>query len=294
MKTSILPILLLPLLLTGCGSDSLADRVYAQALELSEDSSLHLTLQSSEDESVRAVHADTLEEALRLEEALSGGHVFIGHTELVCLDRSVTPDTLQALFYENGVSPGCKLLYSPSGYLKENDSTPVVHTLRLAEQDGLLTKTDLSTALEEWLGAYQTALLPVPGKPLPGLLLMHADSTCLRLTDSAARGMLWLRQPPGKVSVTVGSEQIELRSIRLCRTWQEDHALYSLTAEAQDCDPETRTRLQEQLTADCQAAAETSISANADVIGLQTLLEANGIPLPETLPAVTVQVMIEP
>ena len=184
MKYQILPFLLALLLLTGCGSDSLADRIYAQALGISAENRLTLTLQSSEDEDCRTVHAASLAEAFRLEEAQAGGRVFIGHTELICLDNSVTPDTVQELFYENGISPACKLLYAPPSYLQSHDSTPVVHTLRLAEKDGLLTKTDLATALDEWLGAYRTALLPVSGNPLPGFVFLHADGTCTRLPDT--------------------------------------------------------------------------------------------------------------
>ncbi len=294
MKLRFLPVLALLLLLTGCGSDSLADRIYAQALGISEDSGLRLTMQSAEDESVRTVRADSLAAAFRLEEAQAGGRVFIGHTELICLDRSVTPATVRELFYENGISPGCKLLYAPPEFLQTNDSTPVIHTQRLAEKDGLLTRTDLSTALDEWLGAYQTALLPVPDKPLPGLMLMHADGTCLRLTDSAARGMLWLRQPPAKTETAVGSEHVKVQQIRLQKTWETDKAVYSLTLRAPDCDPGIRGQLQRKLAADCQAAADTAVSANADVIGLQTLLEANDIPLPDALPPVSVQVVVEP
>ena len=294
MKLRFLPILACFLLLTGCGSDSLADRVYAQALALSEDSGLHLTLQSAENESIRKVRADTLADALRLEEAQAGGQVFIGHTELICIDRSVKPDTVRELFMQNGISPGCKLLYTPSDYLRTHDSTPLVHTLRLAEQDGLLPRTDLSTALDEWLGAYRTALLPVPDQPLPGLMLMHSDGTCIRLTESAARGMLWLRQPPRRTAVTVGAEQIRIREIRLEKQWQTDCAVYTLTMRAPSCSADLRSQLQKQLLSDCQAAADASVSVNADVIGLQTLLESAHVPLPETLPPVTVRVTVMP
>ena len=292
MKPYLAVLLLFPLLLTGCGSDSIADRLYAQALGLSEQNGLILTLQSSEDESCRTVRASSLAQGFALEEAQAGGKVFIGHTELICIDRSVTPALLRELFYEDGISPACKLLCTSSDFLRSHDSTPVVHTQRMAEKDGLLPQTDIATVMEEWLGAYQTALLPVPAEPLPGLVLMDTGGNCTRLSDSAARGMLWLRQPPRKTAVVLGKQQIDVRDIRLHKTWQGDSAVYSLSLKAPDCDADTRSRLQKKLTSDCQAAVDAVHSANADVIGLQTLLESQGVPLPEQLPLVTVRVAV--
>lgn len=291
MRKRILPLLLLPLLLMGCGSDSLADRIYAQALGISGEERLTLTLQSSEDEDCRTVRAASLSEAFRLEEAQAGGRVFVGHTELICLDRSVAPDTLRELFYEDGISPACKLLYAPPSYLQTHDSTPLVHTLRLAEKDGLLARTDLASALDEWLGAYRTALVPVQGSLLPGFVLLHENGTCTRLSDRAAAGMLWLREPPHKTSVTLGTQQVELRDIRLRKRLENGTPVYTLTVRAQGCD--AKDKLRSRLLAECQAAAEAMVSANADVIGLQTLLESGGRPLPAELPEVAVRVVVE-
>ena len=292
MRKRILPFLLLPLLLTGCGSDILADRMYAQALGISAQNGLTLTLQSSENETCLTVRADSLAQAFALEEAQAGGRVFIGHTELICLDRSVDAGLLRELFYENGVSPGCKLVYSPANFLKTHDSTPLVQTQRMAERDGLLPQTDLSSVLEEWLGAYQTALLPIPSEPVPGLVLMHTDGTCTRLSDEAARGMLWMRQPPRRTNVSLGKQQITVQNVHLHKAWQGEAAVYTLTVQAEGCDADTRKRLHKKLTEECQAAADAIISANADVIGLQTLMEAQGFPLPEHLPPVSCKVVV--
>ena len=288
----LLALLLLPLLLTGCGSDVIADRVYAQAVALSQQNGLRLSLQRFDEEGCHTVRADSLAEAFRLEEARAGGRVFVGHTELICLDGSVTASTVRELFYENGISPACKLLYAPSGFLQDKDSTPVVHTLRMAERGGLLTETNLATCMEEWLGAYKTALLPAPGEPLPGLLLLHENGTCTRLHEDAARGMLWLRRPPEQADVTVGSQEITLQDIRLEKRMDGEQPVYTLHVSARGCDAAARVALEQQLRRDCEAAARLVRAQNADVIGLQTLCEAENCPLPEVLPLVQVCVIV--
>ncbi len=293
MKRMLLSLLVLPIVLTGCGSDVIADRVYAQAVGLSRQNGIRMSLQSFDEDSCHTIRADSLSSAFRVAEVQAGGKVFVGHTELICLDGSMTVDALRELFFENGVSPACKVIYAPSGFLHEQDSTPIVHTLRMAERDGLLTETNLAAVMEEWLGEYQTALLPVAASPLPGLMLLHRDGTCTRLHEDAARGMLWLRHPPESASVTIGGQEISVRDIRLEKRFEGTTPLYLLHLRALDCDTGTCRKIQQQLRRDCEAAASLVYQNNADVIGLQALYESADQVLPDRLPEIRITVTVE-
>lgn len=134
---------------TGCGTDALADRFYTQAIGLHrEDGELLVAVQSFDEENCRTVRADSIPEALRRQEAAVGGRVFIGHTELICLDESIEPELIEELFFEQGISPACKVIYAPLDFLETHECTQVVHCIRMAEQNGLTEEQDLTTFLE--------------------------------------------------------------------------------------------------------------------------------------------------
>lgn len=151
MRKSALCAALLAMLLctAGCGSDVIADRFYTQAIGLhQEGETLWVSLQSFDEDTCRTVQAATIPEALRQQEAQVGGRVFIGHTELICLDESVDAELIEELFLEQGISPACKVINVPQDFLKTHDSTQVVHCIRMAERNGLTEKQDLTTYLE--------------------------------------------------------------------------------------------------------------------------------------------------
>lgn len=282
------------LLLTGCSSESLADRTYTRALGVSERSSLVLSMQGFGEDESRTVKASDIPEAIRLAEARAGGRIFVGHTELLCLDGTTTLETVKSLFYEQCLSPGCKVLYtSPEQFLKNSDTTEAVHSLRMAEKNGLLPSTDLSTILDEWLGAWETALLPSSRN---GLVLLHKDGTVRMLSDEAASGMYWLRRNKGSFSVSVGehAEEIKISGIRLTRTAQENAIRYSIHIRTRDCPRNLLRPLEEMVLSQAEAAASEMLAAHADVIGMQEALEAAGIRVDtETMPEVFVSVSVE-
>ena len=76
MRKCILTAWLLLLLLTGCGTDHLADRVYTQAIALSGNQPLSLSLQSFDSCSCRTVPAGSIPDALAREEAAAGGKAY--------------------------------------------------------------------------------------------------------------------------------------------------------------------------------------------------------------------------
>ena len=128
---------LLPWVLCGCGSDVIADRFYAQAMALHCGAdTLTLTLQGFGESDCRTVCAADLDAALAAQETRAGGRVFIGHTELICMDETVPPALLETLFFEYGISPDCMIMQEGRAFLETHESTSVVHQMRMAQRNG--------------------------------------------------------------------------------------------------------------------------------------------------------------
>ncbi|MCR4647067.1 MAG: hypothetical protein K5695_16945 [Oscillospiraceae bacterium] len=283
-----LPILLLPLLLTGCGSEGFADRMYTRAIGL--HGNVQMSVQGFEQEGCTVVDARSIGEALQYEEAAAGGKVFVGHTELLCLDGTCNADAPQELFTGEGISPGCKVLYAhPTAFLRAHDAAETVHTLRMAERDGLLPRTDLSTVLEEWQGIQQTALVPAEGGR--SMVLLKRDGHVTALSAEACAGLRCLRHGNSLPSVTLddGSE-VAVTSAKLRRTAENGAVCYTVTLRT-DAAPGQRRLLQEQMQTGCETAVREMLAAGADVIGVQEVCEKYGIPA-DPLPEVQVKVEV--
>lgn len=285
------------LFLTGCGSDSLADRLYTQAIGLSGQGTLRFTMQSFGDEKAHTVSASGIPEALRKEESAAGGRVFIGHTELLCLDGSRTLDSVQELLLEEGLSPSCKILLTPpEAFLGKADCTEAVHTLRMAEQNGLLAKTELSGILDEWLGNWETALVPVPCEDMPGLALLRKNGEVIRLQQTAAAGLFWLRRNTGNFTLTLPQDgetvNVEIGRTFLTKTVSDGELRYAVRIRTVDCPEPTKQALQEKVLSECQAALQALQHAKADVIGMQDALEAAGVQT-DAFPQADVTVTVE-
>ena len=266
---------LLPLLLTGCGSEGFADRMYTRAIGLQGD--LQMSVQGFEQQGCTVVQAGSISEALQFEEAAAGGKVFTGHTELLCLDGSSGGDAVEALFYGQGLSPGCKVLCTrPAQFLQKHDAAETVHSLRMAERSGLLPRTELATVLEEWLGTGQTALVPAEG--CRELVLLRRDGRKTQLSAQACAGMRWLRPHPAVTSVTLeDGTELGIAHIRLQRSVEGGTLQYTLRIRA-NADDAQKNALQQKLQSDCERAVREMLAAQADVIGLQELCEAHDLP----------------
>ncbi|MBQ8927150.1 MAG: hypothetical protein IJ055_02605 [Oscillospiraceae bacterium] len=265
-------LLLCPLLLTGCASQSVADRTYTQVLSLSQDSVLTLTVQPFGEEARAPVQGRSLEEVLGEAQLQAGGRVFIGHTELLCLDGTCTADTAQALLFGQGLSPACKVLYLPAPQEGLPAGEPTVHTLRMAEETGLLCRTELATVLEEWAGAGQ-ALVPTLTPEGVGLVLLGTDGTCTPLSPAAARGMYWLRHASGGITLPLETAQgpaaVQIGRIRRFRTVQpEGTLLYTVSVHAPQATAAQRRILQRRIRAECLAALKEMTAVHADVTGM--------------------------
>ena len=282
-------LLLLPLLLTGCGSEGFADRMYTRAIGLHGD--LQISVQGFEQDACTVVEAGSIGEALPFAEAAAGGKVFVGHTELLCLDGSCSGEAAEQLFFGQGISPGCKVLYTrPVRFLQEHDAAETVHSIRMAERSGLLPRTELATVLEEWRGTGQTALVPMEGCRM--LVLLRRDGRMTALSEQACEGMRYLRRHPAVKSVTLDDgTEVGIDRIRLQKTAEDGGLRYTVQIRAKEAAPSSRRALQKKLQTACEMAAREMHTAQADVIGVQEACASHGFPY-EPLPEVRVTVEV--
>lgn len=291
-------ICLISLCMTGCQSETISDRTYTQAIGLTKTNTI-LTLysQAFHQEADQPVTGSSISELLRCEEASDGGKVFIGHTELLCLDGSCTKNPAEELLFQQGLSPACKVLYTnPETYFQDIDSTDTVHMLRMSERNGLLCKTELSGILNEWNGIWETALVPtLTQQQALGLVLLHQDGTCTALSDTAAKGMYWLRQNADGFTMTIpfenDSQEIYIQNYTLKKSADTSGLSYHIQIQTKDASQQLKDRLQEELTKQCQTAISEMLSAHADVIGMQDLLENAGI-TPEVSMSLHIQLSV--
>ena len=291
------------LLLTGCSSESIADRVYTQAIGLSCDEELSFYTQGFEqDSATEPVTGMSIAEVLRCEESVNGGKIFIGHTELLCLDGTCTLEPTEELLFEQGLSPACKILYTnPEEYFQDADSTATVHMIRMSEQNCLLSSTELSTFLNEWHGIWETALIPTESKTedYPELVLLHKNGTCTKLSDIASKGMYWLRRNSGSFTMTLETpetqekQDIFIEKTKIQKSVQHGKLYYHVKVNTKDSTQELRDTLQNLIQKQCKLAALEMLNANADVIGMQDLLENAEIEIDNnTMPEIEISVTV--
>lgn len=223
----------------------------------------------------------TAADALRNGEAAQGRRIFIGHTELLCIDGTRTLTDVRELLAERGLSPACKLLYTDvDACFQKTDTAELLESLRMAERRGLIAPTDITTVLDEWLGESETALMPAISESGLCMVLLHTNGRRTTLSEDAANGMFWLRRNEGKdFTMTVDTPE-GVQDVTILRSSLQKNGLlrdgdpllqYSVTVHAEDCPQSARRPLQEQILRQCRAAIAEMLKADADVIGLQEL-----------------------
>ncbi len=228
----------------------------------------------------------TMTEALRSGEAAQGGRIFIGHTELLCIDGSRTLADVQDLLCNQGISPACKLLYTDvDACFRSTDTAKLLESIRMAERCGMIAQTDITTVLDEWLGDSQTALLPARSDDGLCMVLLHTNGRRTMLSEDAANGLFWLRRNDGRdMTVTVETPN-GTEDITILRNSLQKHAAgegsptlyYSVSVYTDDCPDAVRQVLREQILQQCRTAVSEMLAADADVIGLQSLAEFSGM-----------------
>jgi hypothetical protein len=119
------------------------------------------------------------------------------------------------------------------------------------------------------------------------MVLMHQDGNFIRLTDSECRGLLYLRKPPRRMQLEgLG----EVQDVTLQKEFSDGKSWFTLTMKAKDADRNRKETIERRILADCNTAAAALQNANADVIGVQLLLEREGLTLPAQLPPIEVTV----
>lgn len=271
-------LLLLPLLLlTGCGTEHISDRIYTQTLGISADETITLHAQAFGGEEAFSGSGASAAEAVRQCEAARGGRILIGHTELLCMDGTADIPQIQDLLFSQGLSPACKVLYTDvAGCFEEHDPAALRESIRMAERRGMLPVTELSGVLDEWLGASETALIPAYSGGSLRMALLKTDGTCTILSADAAQGMYWLRRHDGTdltltVSTAGGTADIAIVRSSLQKYVRGTTLFYDLTVFTDDCPEALRAALRETILSHCRCAMEEMQAAGADVIGIEAL-----------------------
>ena len=287
----LLTTLLLPLLLTGCSTESLADRAYTQAVALHGTAPVRVTVRCFDETDCRTSTGTDVPAALRETAALAGGEVFLGHTELLCTDGTVPPATLRAMLDEEGVSPACRVFYAPPPFLARDEAATTVHTLRMAEQSGLLPTADLASVLDEWCGVCRTALVPGQGDGLPAIVLLRDDGRTTRLTDDAVQGMALLRVPRGRFQMRApDGENVTVTRVQRHVRASADGVALTLTLHTEGDGAALRPHVQ----ALCETAVAEMCAARADVLGIEAAMARADLTLdPEAFPPVNVIVELK-
>ncbi len=271
-------LLLLPLLLlTGCGTEHISERIYTQTLGISADEEITLHAQAFGEGDAFSGSGASAAEAVRQCEAAQGGRILIGHTELLCMDGTADIPQIQELLFSQGLSPACKVLYTdPADCFAEHDPAALRESIRMAERRGMLPVTELSGVLDEWLGTSETALLPAYSDGSLQMALLKSDGTCTLLSADAAQGMYWLRRHEGTdltitVSAPDGVQDIAILRSSLQKYVRESTLFYDLTVFTDGCPDALRRILQETILSHCRRAMEEMQAAGADVIGMEAL-----------------------
>lgn len=280
--------------MTGCGTEHISERIYTRTLGITSDPELTMYAQAFGKDDSFSGTGRSAAAAIRSSESAQGGSIFIGHTELLCVDGSSTLAQVQDLLFSQGLSPACKLLYTDvRDCFASADTTALLESIRMAERNGALAVTDISTVLNEWLGDKQTALLPSLSGGALQMVLLHTDGTCTMLTAEAASGMYWLRRHGGEdFTITVetedGVQDVPILRSALKKSAKEDRLCYALTVYTDDCPENVRPALQEMILRQCHTAVTEMLAADADVIGLGDLAEFSRLDIGESSPDISV------
>lgn len=132
-------------LLTGCRSGRVQDRMYLRAVKID----LYGCGFSffSEDDEVLEVSGGSVAEAVRSAETILGKEIFTGHTELAVIgDGCDRDELLSMLFSEWRVSPSCIVLYGDESI---SDPEETVGSVRLRTERGELPCLDLIARMSE-------------------------------------------------------------------------------------------------------------------------------------------------
>ncbi len=286
------------ILLTGCGKDSISDRLYTRTLGIGGSQELTLYAQTFNEEEGFSASGMTVTDALVRCESDRGSRILTGHTELLCLDGNVTFEACRDLLFEQGLSPSCKVCFVRlHSFFQSEDGSTVQERIRMSEENGQLGAADLASLLNEWCGAGGTALLPAASAD--SMVLLHKDGTVTKLSEEAARGMYWLRRGKGALRITLSADG-EKRDVKLLgctlqkKVSEEGQLHFLLTVRDEDCPEAWRSVLAETLLSQCRTAVTEMQDVHADVIGIEDLLASADLSFdPAQFPEIKLEVRIQ-
>lgn len=143
MRKIVIPALLALMMLTGCSSGNVQDRLFLRAVKI--DGTSYEFAFFSEDEGVLGITADSPDAALNRAENVLGKRIFTGHTELAVLGECSRVDTLCLLLNDWKVSPSCLAVYDTEADLALAEQ--LIDSIRLSAAKGDIPECDVVSEL---------------------------------------------------------------------------------------------------------------------------------------------------
>ncbi len=285
--------------MTGCGRDTISNRVYTRTIGIQSDGTLTIHARDFSSSESFSGSGSTAAQALRSCEISMGKEIRSGHTELLCLDGSTKPEVFRELLFEDGLPPACKVCFTNlQDFFQAEETAELQQMLLLAEQNGTIGACDLASILVEWLGSGGTALLPSWDSESIGMALLHRNGDFAALSEQAAQGMYWLRKGSSGCTVTLTRDD-ETKDVRILqssirRSLEDSGSIrLLLSVRSEDCPSDWRSTLASKLLECCTSAVSEMRSAGADVLGIEELLEAERLSFdPEDYPEIVIEVRI--
>lgn len=272
-------LLSLCLLCTGCTATQVRDRVYIQAMELSDKESPSVQLHVFESEgSLYLGSGSTLAAALEQAEVPAGKELFLGHLELLCLHDPAFSTQLPKIMEEYQLSSGCKVVCPANNVSLESVNTErLLDSLNQEEGNGRLPETDLLSILEELSGKSGTALFPLCTSSGFSMAIVTAEGMKGALSTHANQGLCWLRgnNYPERVTVTIDGMQtdFQVHSASTTLSASMQNGIPTITVHISVRGKGDADALKAELETICKAAEQETVEKHrADVFGLEACM----------------------
>lgn len=159
-KLLIIP--LICLLLCGCTSGEVQEKIYLRCLSVSGNDIKSVSMNFYNKDSVPSKAKEkSFDEILNKIEVLNGKSVFTGHTEVIVLGECNYTATLQFLMEEWKVSPSCLVVYGGNycdKIIENADSEKLANVLRTAVKQKIIPENDIITVLGNLLQNGETEI----------------------------------------------------------------------------------------------------------------------------------------
>lgn len=237
---------------------------------------------------------ETLFAAIADSERSQGKSLFSGHMELFISNPQNIYENLKTLIHNNRISPSCSVICTAEGadrLVMKSDGSDISDMLESSSRGGLVIKKNISSVLDDMMGADGKACVPVikDGDIFMGVISRNRLLGTLNSDES--RGLCWLGHKIEDIyiPVTVNSKVVNfyVRKSTPKITAEKSGDSINITAEIKiNGNPEemqtdtaaVKDSLARQISGICaKTIAKTVTGMKADVFGIEKSMNARGM-----------------